>query len=975
MKLFFKTICLLILITPFSTITAQFTFDSSTPAAISNNIALNATIVLNFSAAVKSSSITAINIRIRGKNTGIIAGVYSGGTTTQVTFNPTDNFVAGEVITVTITSGVQNTSSTSLSNPTSFSFTTKSSLSTFTPSWTATDISTSADGAISVFAADLDNDGDLDIVSAHLANFTEFAWYENTNGDGSAWTTRVIATSSQGARSVFAADLDNDGDLDLVLASIVDQKIAWFENTNGDASTWTAANISTSGASPYSVFAADLDNDGDLDLVSGFYTNDTIVWFENTNGDASAWTAADIATSADGAHSIFVADLDNDGDLDIVSASNNDDTIAWYKNTNGDASAWIATDINTSADGARDVFVADLDNDGDLDIVSASANDDTIAWYENTNGDASAWTARDIATSADGARSVFVADLDNDGDLDIVSASALDDTIAWYENTNGDAATWTARDIATSADNVMSIFVADLDNDGDLDIVSASADDDTIAWYQNSNNTIWTGTTNSVFDTSTNWSNSVPRADSEVTIPASLTNYPTAANAVTVKSVTLASGASLIASNTFSGAITYNRNLTTTNWYLASSPVVGETYDNAYVTANGIASGAGNNRAIATYVTNGDSWDYMQVGESTTFTSGTGYSVKRSAIGDISFTGTMKVDNTSIALTTAGDGYNLIGNPYPSYINSGSILPNSTAALATQTIWVWNQTTPGYDTKVTAQAFKIAPGQGFFVKSNGNAGNLLIDEDDQSHQSSDTFQRPSAKSEILLTLSDVSDNSKNREAQIYYIEGTTTGFDNGYDGEMFGGVANEFAIYTHLLSDSEGQDFTIQSLPNNKYKNMIVPVGINAVSGTAITITAAAENLPAEMNIYLEDKDNDSFTLLDVDANFSIKLENDLSGIGRFYLHTATTVLSDNDFATSNNISIYSSSKENLRIIGIQNGKAKLQLYNVLGKEILRTSFEGAGANDISLPTLNNGVYIVKIITENGTSNKKIIIK
>ena len=78
-----------------------------------------------------------------------------------------------------------------------------------------------------------------------------------------------------------------------------------------------------------------------------------------------------------------------------------------------------------------------MDNDGDLDILSASANDDTIAWYENlgdTDDDGILdWTAADIATSADGARSVFAADIDNDGDMDVISASYVDDAIAWYE--------------------------------------------------------------------------------------------------------------------------------------------------------------------------------------------------------------------------------------------------------------------------------------------------------------------------------------------------------------------------------------------------------------------------------------------------------------------------------------------------------------------------------------------------------------
>jgi hypothetical protein len=479
---------------------------------------------------------------------------------------------------------------------------------------------------------------------------------------------------------------------------------------------------------------------------------------------------------------------------------------------------------------------------------------------------------------------------------------------------------------------------------------------------------IWNGT-DSDWTNATNWADGVPIAGDLAQIK-SASNMPTASIAIDVTNMIMDAGTSFITSSTFAGNLSYTRNLSTDNWYTVSSPVVGETYGDDFVTSNGIAS-SGENRAIAPYVTSNDSWAYMQAGdESTTFISGKGYSVKLASPGAISFTGTMNVDDTSIALTTSGEGFNLIGNPYPSYINSGSILPNSTSALDAETLWVWNQEDETYDTYVTVDAFKIAPGQGFFVKSGGAEGSVLIAEADQSHQSTDTFQRTEAKPEIYLTLID---GSASREAKIYFIDNTTTGFDNGYDGEMFGGVANDFAIYTHLVSNSQGKDYAIQSLPRDNYIN--IPVGVNAISGTAITIEASTTNFPEGMNIYLEDTSDNSFTLLDAESDFTTTLGSDLNGIGRFYLHTTTGALSTNDVAANNNLSIYTSTRENLRIVGVQNGTANIQLYNILGKEVLKGSFEGNGVNDIALPRLNSGIYIVKIATEKGTINKKIIIQ
>jgi len=487
--------------------------------------------------------------------------------------------------------------------------------------------------------------------------------------------------------------------------------------------------------------------------------------------------------------------------------------------------------------------------------------------------------------------------------------------------------------------------------------------------YEFSFNSVWNGTTDSDWATASNWSNGVPTTGVAVRIE-SAANMPTASSAIDVRNMIMDAGTSFITSSTFAGNLSYTRNLSTDNWYTVSSPVVGETYGDGFVTSNGIAS-SGENRAIAPYVTSNDSWAYMQAGdESATFISGKGYSVKLASPGAISFTGTMNVDDTSIALTTSGEGFNLIGNPYPSYINSGSILPNSTSVLDAETLWVWNQEDETYDTYVTDDAFKIAPGQGFFVKSDGAEGSVLIAEADQSHQSTDTFQRTEAKPEIYLTLID---GSASREAKIYFIDNTTTGFDNGYDGEMFGGVANDFAIYTHLVSNSQGKDYAIQSLPRDNYKN--IPVGVNAISGTAITIEASTTNFPEGMNIYLEDTSDNSFTLLDAESDFTTTLGSDLNGIGRFYLHTTTGALSTNDVAANNNLSIYTSTRENLRIVGVQNGTANIQLYNILGKEVLKGSFEGNGVNDIALPRLNSGIYIVKIATEKGTINKKIIIQ
>ena len=304
-------------------------------------------------------------------------------------------------------------------------------------------------------------------------------------------------------------------------------------------------------------------------------------------------------------------------------------------------------------------------------------------------------------------------------------------------------------------------------------------------------------------------------------------------------SVTITNGGSLIATDgSVTGNITFNRTLATTNWYLISSPVEGQDID-TFVSAEGLASGTGSNVGLSDYNNATPGWTYYQNGASGTgnFTSGDGRSIKLAAAGDLSFTGTINTSDVTVAMTSNSNGFNLVGNPYPSYIagnenadGTNNILTINSANLTENTLWFWNQSTGSYNQiNQASTAFQIAPAQGFFVSATGSV-NLSITEAMQSHQGTDSFQRLTTRPEIELTLSN---GTATRNADIYYIEGTTTGWNNGYDSSIFGGVANEFAIYTHAVANGNGRNLGIQSLPPNNYENMIIPVGINAEAGTA----------------------------------------------------------------------------------------------------------------------------------------------
>jgi hypothetical protein len=325
-----------------------------------------------------------------------------------------------------------------------------------------------APGAEAVFAADVDGDGDLDALSASLRDDT-IAWHENLGGAGTDWVLHTISTSVIGPQFVTGADVDGDGDMDAI--SNGDNVIAWYENVEGAGTTWILHTISTASDSVENV--ADMDGDGDLDVIS------LSTWFENVGGRGSSWALHKITEDE---YATCTADVDGDGDLDLFQWNWFRNRIDWYENLGG-ATSWGLHTISTSEDDAQFIFAADMDSDGDNDLVlNFNAG---ISWYENVGGAGTSWQHHTISTTIpDFVTSLYVADVDGDGDLDPVVSSSLDQTIVWYENLGGGGTSWVPRTISTGPAFFFSIYMADVDRDGDLDALAADKLGNRIAWYE-----------------------------------------------------------------------------------------------------------------------------------------------------------------------------------------------------------------------------------------------------------------------------------------------------------------------------------------------------------------------------------------------------------------------------------------------------------------------------------------------------------
>jgi hypothetical protein len=326
-------------------------------------------------------------------------------------------------------------------------------------------------------AADLDGDSDIDVVCGS-GEWAEGAvtWFEN-NGAGSFSMHTIDACND--ITSVYLFDADNDTDQDVLCTSSRHDRVAFFEN--GGTGTFAAAHVIVDEhdfdhacENARDALAADIDGDGDKEVIAAssqdaIYHYDRITTYFPTIDTVSISCNYPVALHAN--------DLTGNGFTDIISVSAYGYSLEWHENdgTGAFTTHPVASLYPTA------VFSIDCDNDGDVDIVTADNIDDKIAWFEN-NG-TGGFTAHTVTSSCDRASDVYAADCDGDGDTDILSASFGANTIAWYEN-RGDGH-WVRHAVSTVVNDASAVLTADCDGDGDLDVLAASQADNTLYWFEN----------------------------------------------------------------------------------------------------------------------------------------------------------------------------------------------------------------------------------------------------------------------------------------------------------------------------------------------------------------------------------------------------------------------------------------------------------------------------------------------------------
>lgn len=382
-----------------------------------------------------------------------------------MSFDPTTDFKPGETVFSTLTTGIQSTGG-NLASPRVYQFTAAVSGGNGTFG-SGSEVAVGSNPYI-VLTADVDGDGDLDLLTP---NFTgNSVSIRLNNGSGAFSGTTDVPVGSQ-PRGLAVSDIDGDGDLDIITANYnANTASVRFNNGSGAFSGNTELVV---GSQPQSVVTADIDGDADLDLlVSNGASNSVSVRFNNGSGSFSGGSEVSVGAFP---FSLTAGDVDNDGDVDFVTG-NFQSTTASVRLNNGSGS-FSGTTTLSAGNQPRGVTLADIDGDNDLDLLVANLYSDDVNVY--TNGGTGNFTSTATLAAGSGPGGVTAADIDGDNDLDLLVPDIFANTVSVrLNNGSGSFSAGTTVNVGTQPYRVA---MADLDGDGDLDMLAANFGGNTVS--------------------------------------------------------------------------------------------------------------------------------------------------------------------------------------------------------------------------------------------------------------------------------------------------------------------------------------------------------------------------------------------------------------------------------------------------------------------------------------------------------------
>jgi hypothetical protein len=415
-------------------------------------------------------------------------------------------------------------------------------------------------------------------------------------------------------------------------------------------------------------------------------------------------------------------------------------------------------------------------------------------------------------------------------------------------------------------------------------------------------------------------------------------------------------------------------------WALLGVPVTGETSSDVddNLRTNGGKSAIGH---FDPSINNGE-FVYYNTNAGTSLTNGKGYLISPSGAQTVNFTGTMSVADVTYDLadeTGTYGNWNLIGNPYPSYLHmtddggdaTNNFLTVNAAAIhdTYEAVYAWDGANYDVYNQTSNTINHIAPGEGFFVYAvAGAATDASFTEAMQTSGQGANFnasvvrndsQRVSIfKIELKDDLNNESDNLK-----LYFSDRVTKGLDPGYDaGKFFRG--SDSKVFTRLVEEDEGVDLQIQALPYNDLKDLVIPLGITTKS-PSLQLSINENSIDHLYRVYLEDRLNN--TIVEFNKSIDLSFDDDSKGIGRFYLHftegTIPELPTDGD-----DFRIFKVSNSELRLMGSPETNYNAKVYDFSGRLVREVNFN----HQVNISEIDSrGINILTIESNDTTLTKK----
>ena len=365
---------------------------------------------------------------------------------------------------------------------------------------------------------------------------------------------------------------------------------------------------------------------------------------------------------------------------------------------------------------------------------------------------------------------------------------------------------------------------------------------------------------------------------------------------------------------------------------------------------------------------------------------GNGYRAASSNSSTFTFEGKVETESVTKSIVVSGPVsqiWNLIGNPYPSYIKLSDFIDSNESAFDDTSFGVY-----GYDGDASDgyviwnKAYSaanpnalIAPGQGFLVASKTGGATVTFNPNMRSTGSTDDFI---AGRNAFPTLADLklqlSTGSNTYKTSIYFNNEASLGMDTGYDAGVFGAIAPDFAIYSHLVEDNSGLDLAIQSVSFDALNNVVIPLGVNAYQGQQLTIEMTDAYIPGNVSVYLEDTQNNTFTLLNT-SDYTFTPNADISGTGRFFLRVSEDALSTAENSLDL-IQVFSANSEKAIIVNGQlQDNSYISIYDIRGRQVLLKALDhNITKNHIDTSHLETGIYVVRLSNETQQKTQKVIL-